>query len=197
MQDPLPHPETRRRRGYSPFLYNLLVFAPMKLNVWIYALVFAVTTAPAVAADGAPSAADDANAVAAPASKSYVDRASELVVQALTLIGIKYTWGGNDPEAGLDCSGLVSHVFNEVAGIVLPRDSRSMSKVGAAVDKTELQPGDLVFFNTLRKPFSHVGIYIGENRFVHAPRRGREVEISELRDRYWQKRFNGARRVQF
>lgn len=79
--------------------------------------------------------------------------------------------------------------------MVLPRDSRSMSKVGAAVDKSDLQPGDLVFFNTLRRPFSHVGIYIGEDRFVHAPRRGREVEVSELRDGYWKKRFNGARRL--
>lgn len=173
----------------------LLVFAPMKPNLSICALVFAIVTAPVYAADTVQSAAEETNPVAAPAPKGYVDRAGELVVQALSLIGIKYKWGSKDPEAGLDCSGLVSHVFNEVAGVVLPRDSRSMSKVGASVDKTELQPGDLVFFNTLRKPFSHVGIYIGENRFVHAPRRGREVEISEMRDRYWQKRFNGARRV--
>jgi cell wall-associated NlpC family hydrolase len=170
-------------------------YRPPLLALVFTALIAAAATAPCVAADGAPGPSDDVNAVAAPAVKSYVDRASELVVQALSLIGIKYKWGGDDPANGLDCSGLVSHVFNEVAGVVLPRDSRSMSKVGTAVDKNELQPGDLVFFNTLKRPFSHVGIYIGEDRFVHAPRRGREVEVSELRDGYWKKRFNGARRL--
>ena len=80
-------------------------------------------------------------------------------------------WKERYPEAGLDCSRLVSHVFHEVTGMVLPRNSRAMSKEGSAVEKNELKPGDLVFFNTLRRPFSHVGIYIGEDRFVHAPRR--------------------------
>ena len=82
-------------------------------------------------------------------------------------------------------------------GIVLPRDSRAMSKVGENVGKSDLQPGDLVFFNTLRRPFSHVGIYIGEQRFVHAPSRGGEVEVSNLHSRYWQTHYNGARRVNF
>lgn len=166
------------------------------LPISLFVLSLVCASVHGYAADATPAAADDGNSSQAAGAKSYVDRASELVVQALSLIGIKYKWGGDDPATGVDCSGLVSHVFNEVAGIVLPRDSRSMSKVGAAVDKDELQPGDLVFFNTLRRPFSHVGIYIGGDRFVHAPRRGREVEISELRDRYWQKRFSGARRVQ-
>ena len=172
----------------------------MKKVLTISSLVLSLMCAsvPSLAADTTALTPEEATtSQAAPAgSKSYVDRAGELVVQALSLIGIKYKWGGDDPATGVDCSGLVSHVFNEVAGIILPRDSRSMSKVGAVVEKDELQPGDLVFFNTLRHPFSHVGIYIGGDRFVHAPRRGREVEISELRDRYWQKRFNGARRVQ-
>jgi cell wall-associated NlpC family hydrolase len=169
----------------------------MRRSLIIYAVLFAFVGGPVAAAENASPPAGDNVATEAPAQQSYFDRAGELAVQALSLIGVKYKWGGNNPEAGLDCSGLVSHVFNQVAGIVLPRDSRAMSKVGAAVDKTELQPGDLVFFNTRRSPFSHVGIYIGEDRFVHAPRRGREVEISEMRDRYWQKRFNGARRVNF
>lgn len=167
----------------------------MKNHLTVWAFVFAVAAGPLAAAENSPAPAEDPAAAVPSAAKSYFNRAGELVIHALALIGVKYKWGGNDPEAGLDCSGLVSHVFNEVTGIVLPRDSRSMSKVGAAVDKTELQPGDLVFFNTLRKPFSHVGIYIGEDRFVHAPRRGREVEVSEMRDGYWQKRFNGARRL--
>jgi len=170
----------------------------MRPTLLICNLALALAAVPAVAAvaDNNAQSSGDESAIAAPsASKSYFDQAGELVIHALSLIGVKYKWGGNDPEAGLDCSGLVSHVFNEVTGMVLPRDSRAMSKVGAAVDKNELKPGDLVFFNTLRRPFSHVGIYIGEDRFVHAPRRGREVEVSELRDGYWKKRFNGARRL--
>ena len=138
----------------------------MRKNVSTWALVFAVAAAPCIAADSAQPAADENQPSASAASKNYFDRAGELVIHALSLIGVKYKWGGDDPEAGLDCSGLVSHVFNEVTGMVLPRDSRSMSKVGAAVNKTELQPGDLVFFNTLKRAFSHVGIYIGGNRFV-------------------------------
>jgi cell wall-associated NlpC family hydrolase len=165
----------------------------MKRILLIPALVLALAT-PAFAADAGSSTGGDA-ANAAPAPKGYFDRAGDLVIHALALIGVKYKWGGNDPEAGLDCSGLVSHVFHEVTGMVLPRDARAMSKEGSAVEKSELKPGDLVFFNTLRRPFSHVGIYIGEDRFVHAPRRGREVEVSELRDSYWKKRFNGARRL--
>jgi cell wall-associated NlpC family hydrolase len=165
----------------------------MKTDCCILALLLMLTGAPLRAAENPP--ATDPAATATVADKGYFDRAGELVIHALSLIGVKYKWGGNNPEAGLDCSGLVRHVFNEVTGLVLPRDSRAMSKVGAAVDPSELQPGDLVFFNTLRRPFSHVGIYIGDDRFVHAPRRGREVEVSALRDSYWKKRFNGARRL--
>ncbi len=179
---------------YSPCGYNLLVSAAMKILPCILALFLAASTAALSAAELQPVPAED-HASASVAAKGYFDRAGDLVIHALSLIGVKYKWGGNNPEAGLDCSGLVRHVFNEVTGMVLPRDSRSMSKVGAAIDKSELQPGDLVFFNTLRKPFSHVGIYIGDDRFVHAPRRGKEVEVSEMRDGYWKKRFNGARRL--
>jgi hypothetical protein len=161
----------------------------------ILALVVTLAGQSTMAADTPQTGAEDA--AAATGSKNYFDRAGELVIHALSLIGVKYKWGSNNPESGFDCSGLVGHVFNSAVGVILPRDSRSMSKVGTAVDKSELQPGDLVFFNTLRRPFSHVGIYIGEDRFVHSPRVGREVEVSEMRDRYWQKRFNGARRVSF
>lgn len=162
----------------------------MKTRAPVWLLLAALLTTPVHAADDPAPAGE-----IAAASKRYVDRAGELALQALALIGIRYQWGGNDPEHGLDCSGLVSHVFHQVAGIVLPRDSRALSKVGAAVEPHELKPGDLVFFNTRRRPFSHVGIYVGGDRFVHAPRRGRAVEISELRDGYWKKRFNGARRL--
>ncbi len=126
----------------------------------------------------------------------YMDNARELVMRALSMLGVNYKFGGSTPSAGFDCSGLVDHVFREVSGLILPRRSEAMSKVGDKVDKDVLQPGDLVFFNTRNKhPYSHVGIYIGDDRFVHAPSRGGQVEISNLDSRYWQKHYSGARRV--
>jgi cell wall-associated NlpC family hydrolase len=130
---------------------------------------------------------------------SFVDRASANVEnaleQALDLIGIRYKRGGSSPETGFDCSGFVSHVFKEGLGLYLPRSSREISKAGDVIDKNELRPGDLVFFNTMRRTFSHVGIYLGDNLFVHAPRAGAKVRIEDMRERYWAKRYNGARRV--
>jgi cell wall-associated NlpC family hydrolase len=121
--------------------------------------------------------------------------AQDVAMYALGLIGVSYKFGGNTPDAGLDCSGLVRHVFEEVTGVSLPRTAKEMSRLGAKVPATELQPGDLVFFNTRRFAFSHVGIYLGDNRFVHAPSRGSEVRIASIDQSYWQKHFNGARRV--
>lgn len=168
----------------------------MKIFTPLFAAFLACAAVPALATE---TPAETPAAVPAEATKSvgYLDRARELTIHALALIGVNYKWGSNSPEEGLDCSGLVSHVFEQVAGIVLPRNSQGMSKVGSNIDKAELQPGDLVFFNTRRRPFSHVGIYIGEERFVHAPRRGREVEVTDMQGRYWKKNYNGARRVSF
>jgi len=130
---------------------------------------------------------------------SFVDRASataqDAIDQAIDLLGIRYRRGGSSPEAGFDCSGFVSHVFREGLGLILPRSSKEMSKTGAVIDRDELRPGDLVFFNTMRKAFSHVGIYLGDNQFVHSPRSGGRVRVEDLRDSYWTKRFNGARRL--
>ncbi len=114
---------------------------------------------------------------------------------ALGLIGVNYKWGGTTPETGLDCSGLVRYVFQQVTGVTLPRTAKEMSRVGDTVALDELKPGDLVFFNTRRFAFSHVGIYLGDNRFIHAPSRGREVEVATLDKSFWHKRFNGARRL--
>mgnify|MGYP001286473207 CR=1 FL=1 len=169
----------------------------MKISAPLLAALFACTSLPALAADGTPNVATEAAPANAPETAGYLARASELAVHALALIGVNYKYGSSSPDKGFDCSGLVSHVFQEVAGVVLPRNSQSLSKVGAKVEKTELQPGDLVFFNTRRRAFSHVGIYIGDARFVHAPRRGGEVEISDMHGRYWKTRYNGARRVTF
>ena len=125
----------------------------------------------------------------------YAANAQELVVRALSFVGVNYRRGGESPETGFDCSGLVRHVFRESLGLMLPRTSRDISRVGETIQRDELQPGDLVFFNTLRRGFSHVGIYLGERRFVHAPASGGEVRVEDMRQNYWVKRFNGARRI--
>jgi cell wall-associated NlpC family hydrolase len=114
---------------------------------------------------------------------------------ALELIGIRYRRGGTSPATGFDCSGFVGHVFKEALGLYLPRDTRQISRTGAVVAKSELLPGDLVFFNTMRRAFSHVGIYLGDNKFVHAPRTGGAVRVEDINDSYWRRRFNGARRI--
>lgn len=134
---------------------------------------------------GATAAASVRNAAV-----TAIRSAQDLTSVALDMIGIRYTWGGNTPATGLDCSGLVRYVFQQVTGVTLPRTAKDMSRLGDRIAIPDLRPGDLVFFNTRRFAFSHVGIYLGDNRFVHAPRRGREVEVAELDSSFWQKRFD-------
>lgn len=122
-------------------------------------------------------------------------RVQNLLMHALAAIGVNYQFGGNRPDQGFDCSGFVRHVFGEALAMELPRSSIEMSKVGNPVERSEFLPGDLLFYNTLKRRFSHVGIYLGEGRFVHAPSRGKSVEIVDMSDTYWKKRFNGARRL--
>jgi cell wall-associated NlpC family hydrolase len=124
-----------------------------------------------------------------------VDGVGKTIDRAIELVGIPYKRGGTSPETGFDCSGFVSHVFQEGVGLVLPHNARAMSKSGEVVRKEQLQPGDLVFFNTMRRTFSHVGIYLGGNRFIHAPHTGGDVRVENLGSRYWLARFNGARRI--
>lgn len=120
--------------------------------------------------------------------------AQDMLLQAMSLIGVKYKWGGATPEAGLDCSGFVRYVFQNSMNIALPHNALGMAQSGASINKEELKPGDLVFFNTLGRTFSHVGIYMGDNRFIHSPRAGKSVEITNLNQSYWTSRFTGARR---
>jgi cell wall-associated NlpC family hydrolase len=122
-------------------------------------------------------------------------RLQNLLIYAISLIGVKYKFGGNTAQSGFDCSGFVRYVFAETLALDLPRDSYAMGKLGTSINSDALQPGDLLFYNTRQRAFSHVGIYLGEDRFVHAPSRGKSVEIVDMSDRYWKKRFNGARRV--
>ncbi len=120
---------------------------------------------------------------------------SEVVMQALANVGKPYRWGGDNPEEGFDCSGLVVHVYEDALGIRLPRTSRQMSRRGVPIDRKQLFAGDLVFFNTSRRAYSHVGIYIGRGRFVHAPSTGSLVRVERLSNRYWAARYDGARRL--
>ncbi len=125
----------------------------------------------------------------------YTSAAEQLVDEALSYLGIRYRFGGTSPETGLDCSGLVLNVFRNAVGLDLPRTAREMATVGDKIGRQELKPGDLVFFNTMRRTFSHVGIYLGEGKFVHAPSSGGKVRVESMSTRYWAQRFNGARRI--
>ncbi|HUQ73736.1 MAG TPA: C40 family peptidase [Burkholderiales bacterium] len=115
--------------------------------------------------------------------------------EALVKVGIHYRYGGSSPETGFDCSGLVAHVFQAAWGISVPRSTAEQRSAGRAVKREDLAPGDLVFYNTRNRPFSHVGIYLGDGLFVHAPRRGQRVRLENMDNSYWRARFNGARRL--
>lgn len=123
------------------------------------------------------------------------DHANELVLNALQSIGVPYRLGGTSAETGFDCSGFVRATFEQALGLVLPRRAAEQAAATRKIKRTELMPGDLVFFNTLRRAYSHVGIYLGEGRFIHAPRTGAKVRIESMDTRYWSARFNGARRA--
>jgi len=125
------------------------------------------------------------------------DRASDMVITAMNFLGVPYRRGGNSADHGFDCSGFTRHVFELSLGLVLPRraDEQAQTAGLISVKRNELKPGDLVFFNTLKRTFSHVGIYVGEGKFIHSPRAGGEVRVEDMGASYWAKRFTGARRA--
>lgn len=123
------------------------------------------------------------------------NKASDLVVNALGFLGVPYKMGGNDAETGFDCSGFVKAMFEQTVGLILPRKAEQQAAATQHIDRSELQPGDLVFFNTLRRAFSHVGIYIGDGKFIHSPKPGAQVRVENMGISYWSQRFDGARRV--
>ncbi|MNV40924.1 Murein DD-endopeptidase MepH precursor [compost metagenome] len=110
-------------------------------------------------------------------------------------LGVPYKRGGNSVETGFDCSGFVRAMYEQTVGLLLPRRADQQAAATQIIDKKELQPGDLVFFNTMRRSFSHVGIYVGDGKFIHAPRSGTEIRVEDMGISYWARRFNGARRV--
>lgn len=165
----------------------------------------------AAAAHAAPSGAghDDINALLIEkglisrlggqiqqARDSVGEKASSLVMNAMGFLGVPYKSGGNSAESGgFDCSGFVRAVYEQSLGKVLPRRASDQAAATQTIDRSELKPGDLVFFNTMKRAFSHVGIYVGEGKFIHAPRSGAQVRVEDMHVAYWQTRFNGARRV--
>ena len=124
------------------------------------------------------------------------DKASELVFNAMGFLGVPYRRGGNSADTGFDCSGFVRAMYEQTIGLVLPRRANEQAAATETIDRKDLQPGDLVFFNTMRQAFSHVGIYVGEGKFIHSPKPGAQVRVEDMGVAYWARRFDGARRVQ-
>jgi len=173
----------RHRRQFA----NVCVLAA---GLWFCSTAWSIETIPAQ--DPLPTGKTN---IALARLHDITNRASELAVQALSMLGINYRYGGTSPETGLDCSGMVRYVFKEAWDKDLPRTSAEISRIGEKVDKLDLRPGDLVFYNTLRRGFSHVGIYLGDRKFIHSPSAGGQVRIEDMDLAYWKKRFNGARRI--
>ncbi len=144
----------------------------------------------------------NAPAASPPVENAFVermrDRASDMVLTAMNFLGVPYRRGGNTADHGFDCSGFTRHVFEMSLGLVLPRraDEQATAAGLASIKRNELKPGDLVFFNTMRRTFSHVGIYVGEGKFIHSPKPGGEVRVEDMGAAYWAKRFTGARRAE-
>ena len=178
----------------------------LALGLLVSVSAFAVETN---AADTAPVAAEATvpkesmfqagRAYIARVSDRFADtvtgKSEELINRAMEVIGVRYRWDSELPQSGLDGSSFVGYVFKDKLGFLLPRKSTQMSRVGKPISREELQPGDLVFFNTMRLTFSHVGIYVGDNKFIHSPSKGTSVRVDDLGSLYWDKRFDGARRL--
>ena len=162
-----------------------------KITIVVALSLFAIIL-PATAADSTRPGAESG---VAQAFNPYIEQVRDVIFYALSLVGINYRWGGTSPQTGFDCSGLVSHVYRQITGLVLPRDSYAMARQGTPISLDDLRPGDLVFFNTMRRPFSHVGIYLGDHRFVHAPSAGKTVHVVDMTEPYWAARYDGARRM--
>jgi len=188
---------------FAPLLFAAITFVGLQGTATAEVLPPAHSTSALAATDNdaipittAPAAAPlPANPSMLAKISNFTNRTSQLALQAVSMLGVHYKYGGNNPESGLDCSGLVRYVFKETLNKDLPRTAAEISHVGQQVKQQDLQPGDLVFYNTLRRGFSHVGIYLGDNKFIHSPSAGGQVRIESMDLSYWKKRFNGARRI--
>ncbi|MEM5341575.1 C40 family peptidase [Paraburkholderia azotifigens] len=173
----------------------------LALSLLVVALLAACSGAPqktARGSGGSYASSGGAYRTTPPGFPRFVDHSigrEEISIQAMSLVGVPYRWGGNTPDSGFDCSGLVHYVVQRAASVNLPRTTADMSSRGETVDPEEIAPGDLIFFNTTGRPHSHVGIYVGKLRFVNAPSTGGTVRLDYLTNPYWAKRFDGIRRV--
>lgn len=175
------------------------MLAPMRIYATLIALLIATS------AHAAPGAARDdmGQFIANQTILERVDqvrqtvglRAAELVVTSMGFLGVPYKRGGNSVETGFDCSGFVRAMYEQTLGLILPRRAEQQAAATDKIDRADLQPGDLVFFNTMRRAFSHVGIYLGDGKFIHSPKPGSEVRVEDMGLSYWKRRFDGARRV--
>ncbi|KVE66918.1 C40 family peptidase [Burkholderia vietnamiensis] len=174
------------------------------LRIWVPVAVVSLLAAcssvpPQSASRSAGMKITTPRAFPAPANfPNFVDHSvgqEEISIQAMSLVGVPYRWGGNTPTSGFDCSGLVRYVLGRAADVNLPRTTADMSSRGTSIDPDQIAPGDLIFFNTTGRPHSHVGIYVGKLRFVNAPSTGGTVRLDYLTNPYWAKRFDGIRRV--
>jgi cell wall-associated NlpC family hydrolase len=184
-----------------PRFSHLIQIQPLRMFALVASLLFAAPTRAAPEAQTDPLLAVLAERGVLPAAAGLVSsmqaRAGDIVIAAMNFVGVPYQRGGNSHETGFDCSGFTRHIFGLTLGLALPRrvDDQADAEGLVSVSKSELRPGDLVFFNTLKRTFSHVGIYVGDGRFIHAPRSGSEVRLENMRYAYWTQRFTGARRV--
>lgn len=171
----------------------------MRIHALLSSLLLAtsVHAAPTMAADDLGHFLDDKGLLSQMSQmrQSVTNKASDLVVNALGFLGVPYRMGGNSVETGFDCSGFVKAMYEQTVGLILPRKAEQQAAATQQIDRAELQPGDLVFFNTLRRAFSHVGIYIGDGKFIHSPKPGAQVRVENMGISYWSHRFDGARRV--
>lgn len=172
------------------------------MHRWPFVLVFCLASAgvhatPAVADDDLQQFIADQGLLTKLEVMSHrvTDHASDLVVNAIGFLGVPYRRGGIAADTGFDCSGFVRAMYQSTVGLVLPRRANEQAAATQKIDKQDLQPGDLVFFNTMRRAFSHVGIYIGDGKFIHSPKPGAQVRVESMGQGYWQRRFDGARRV--
>ncbi|MFT0533090.1 C40 family peptidase [Castellaniella hirudinis] len=211
----MPPPHAAHARSFSPI--SLSRWARLCLCAGLVVLAGCATTQPRQTADagsnhllrdsyllstqadplGAWLDSKDSLALDYPQSTSRhaTPAPKTLANTALKFLGVKYRYGGDAPGEGFDCSGLVAYAAEKSLGLKLPRTASGQAQAGISIDRNELRRGDLVFFNTLGRRFSHVGIYLGDKKFVHAPRSGAAIRVESMDIAYWRKRYNGARRL--
>ena len=200
---PVLNPALRVGLSLGPGVVRLLARSALALSIGLGALAHAAPGSSTdeldnfLAEKGLLSQISEAGqSVTLRVARSVSEKAGELVVTAMGFLGVPYKRGGNSFETGFDCSGFVRAMYEQTAGLLLPRKAEQQAAATTQIDKADLQPGDLVFFNTLKRTFSHVGIYVGDGKFIHSPRAGTAVRVEDMQKTYWTQRFDGARRVE-